>query len=1162
MLALWLAGCGVALPPPTLDAVEPGRGWNGEDTLVGITGAGFFPQVIFDASATGNADLDRDFTAFLVDDSGGHHGLVSVSIESYERLNAVVQAGFEPGTYDLKVISPTGAPAALQDAFLVSETRADRVDLDSSAVSYVVGDRVVVEVTLVDPDGERVFEDAWVDLRISGEDGPVTVNWEVDALEDQVLSTDNQAISGRLGGGDGRALVPFTFSNPGTVTLNLTPLDGNGLLGDELKLEIATGAAVMAEIALPADPLEVTAGEPFLATVTLKDLLGNLVEDQVVSVLFEDLCGSWSELVSVSGIAPLEVVVTASTDPAGPCPVQRIVSALGESADFTVLPADVARFRVQAFPQVIRAGDEVNLLISAEDPYDNAAPWSGVLNWDDGLGLRLLEGCVVVDPATSLCQLVRTTASAIDSIRVTADDGTSGISNSFAVLPDDVAASLSLVLPPTAIAGVPFRLGIGVEDAFGNPIDPLAYPLDAFTIRDDLDEVECVFVAFEVDFSLSFDCTLFTTGTAAVQVTGPDGTAIDGLSTVVNGAIADVRVDAPARVVAGEWFVVSGLATDAWGNPIATTADPQFALDDDQHTFTPGFAVLDSGGAFAVAGILTAAGTTQLTATQAGVVLGHSDAIGVEAAPISGLALKPGGPWGWVGVPLAVVIEATDPFGNRAAWDGSVDVTGSGASAGGVAVTGGVGVVALEWSTPVASEILSGVSTDGVFLGASRPFHVASDCQTDPTPVLLFDGDPVGRACWDPASSSATLTASLAGSLSSGSPIDGYAVTVGDQVTTGVDAAPALTVEEVGRYDAGGLVIQADGCGAEVWTTAWVGPDDGSPVGPIDVVPATSPIDVLVGGTDLELLGGRDCAGDVAAFGTVLVRTDVGTVSGVSPTGSGLALGLDGNGDGTAFLSMASADSGGDATITAWAPSGAAAGIGVVAVTGDARRPSVWSATPEGEALTTILEIRVGFSEPLRASSVSPQVVSLVGPSGSEIVTVSLADADATIVIVPSAPLDGSLGAWDLTLDAEIRDVAGNRLDGAYDGTASDWVGQFGAVGAPVDLVTCTGSTDVLRPDGDAGAGAEADVLVVTTSSASQPDQWEVVVTQDEVAVAVWRAVALGPVDALTWDARDVTGRVVPNGVYVVHVTPLDAVGNRGLGCQVAATVDNHEVVP
>src|SRR5687767_9625380 len=108
-----LAACGAPLAPPTLDAVDPRRGWNGEDTLVTITGDGFIPQVTFDAAASGRADLDRDFTAFLVDDAGIQHALSGVSPRSYEVLDAVVAAGLPAGTYDLRVVSPTGARSLL-----------------------------------------------------------------------------------------------------------------------------------------------------------------------------------------------------------------------------------------------------------------------------------------------------------------------------------------------------------------------------------------------------------------------------------------------------------------------------------------------------------------------------------------------------------------------------------------------------------------------------------------------------------------------------------------------------------------------------------------------------------------------------------------------------------------------------------------------------------------------------------------------------------------------------------------------------------------------------------------------------------------------------------------------------------------------------------------
>ncbi|MBA2320388.1 MAG: hypothetical protein H0V89_04460 [Deltaproteobacteria bacterium] len=147
-------------------------------------------------------------------------------------------------------------------------------------------------------------------------------------------------------------------------------------------------------------------------------------------------------------------------------------------------------------------------------------------------------------------------------------------------------------------------------------------------------------------------------------------------------------------------------------------------------------------------------------------------------------------------------------------------------------------------------------------------------------------------------------------------------------------------------------------------------------------------------------------------------------------------------------------------------------------------------------------------------------------------------------------------------MSTDLRDAAGNRLDGEYTGFASDWVSELGVVGAPVEGAACSAAADVIRPDGDDGPGAEADTLVVTASSAIQPDRWEIAVRTGGADVVRWRQDASSAVEALVWDARDAGGRVVPNGAYDMDITPLDAAGNRGFGCGVTTTVDNPVVIP
>nr|MBA2320400.1 hypothetical protein [Deltaproteobacteria bacterium] len=646
-----LLGCGVPLPAPIVESVEPARGWNGEDTLITILGEGFVPQVTFDASSTeGEADLDRDFEVILVDEAGVEFPLTGVSVASYEQLTAFVTAGLVPGLYDLDVVSPGGTRTSLPDAYVVSATRADHITLEVTSVAFDVGMLIPIEVKLWDPNGERVLEDVEVELRASGDDGPFLVDWGSGGLEDRVDSVDGSSITGRLGS-DGYAPLALRIYVPQTVTFTVTPLSDAGLLGDELKIAITPTSDFQVDIELPSEDFVAEAGVPFDAIVILEDELGNPLPERFEEVVVEDACGGWFAKVLVTGSAVVPVTLGVPTGEE-PCLVQTLlVEAAGTSEEFTVVPGLPFRFRVSAGPIVVPAGDAVRLVIEAEDVVGNPTPWSGVLNWSDGVTGGILEDCTVAG-TQHLCDLPRTVARPIDIIRVEGDDGTFGVSPPFAVVPGTEVDALGITIAPSVVAGELWLLTLTVLDAFGNAIDPAGYPVSDYTITDDRGEVDCLFSSFAVNFTASWDCTLYTAGTAVLHVVGPDGATIDAATLVINGPPAVAYLDAPAVVAAGELFVVSGDVEDAWGNPVLVPALTVIDLTDDTVTLTPTLAVIGPAGSFDEAVTLTAAGVTQVSASYDGVLIGHSGDITVVAAEAVRLRVEPAEPWVWIGEPI------------------------------------------------------------------------------------------------------------------------------------------------------------------------------------------------------------------------------------------------------------------------------------------------------------------------------------------------------------------------------------------------------------------------------------------------------------------------------------------------------------------------------
>ena len=118
---LTLSACGPELPDVALRSIEPAWGYNGEETLVRISGENFYPRV----KARGGETLEfgHDFEARLAGPQSVD--LVGLELISYEEMEARVPEGLEPGDYDLVLVGPAGQAANLVGAFMATSTRAD-----------------------------------------------------------------------------------------------------------------------------------------------------------------------------------------------------------------------------------------------------------------------------------------------------------------------------------------------------------------------------------------------------------------------------------------------------------------------------------------------------------------------------------------------------------------------------------------------------------------------------------------------------------------------------------------------------------------------------------------------------------------------------------------------------------------------------------------------------------------------------------------------------------------------------------------------------------------------------------------------------------------------------------------------------------------------------
>ena len=1165
------------LPAPTITAVTPARVWNGADIPIVIEGTHFLPRIDVDARGYGT-DLDGEWSVNLLADDGTVVApLAGVSLQDPEHLLAVVESGVVPGDYRLEVMGPSRQRVVSEPLLEVSVNQEVglRVDYYDAPTTYSAGERVRLLFEAVGFDSERVFTDVPVLVTLSG--ARVELIHTAEFEETQFLPLDD-GIGFVAVLPDGQAILPVDLRAPGRLDVIARSAPGVAELQEgTLTMFVDGGSSLPAELRLP-DPIVTTtdtgtATEPFVARagevfdlgVTVRDVDGSTILQEPLELTLGNACGTLFQEVVVQGVTQVPIHVERATDADGACPsdqIEVLAGAVGASDTFQVEGGDPAYFELDFLASEVRAGVSTLLFVRPTDDYGNTTSWDGKLGITDSIGSITETSCGAGDKFL-LCSVVGTVAGEEITVTASSGDGLTGSVDGFTVRPSPTTGELSLSSPgKAAIAGEEQEVRVTFADAYGNPQESDDIDAGSVTLSDELGDVSCVLDAvvgsdavYTCTFSIARDDAMLTVEGFGLLSTSPT-------FTVDNGVLAAVEVSAPGAVVAGVSFQLEVVGSDAFGNPYLRQDDPVVDLDDDLDGLGVASITLGADGTAAVSASLTRAGTTQIRARQAGVELGASDPVEVSAGPTDGIALSLGVPWGYVGEAAPLTVESVDAYGNRTALAGSVTVSSQSTATPdkGVTLVNGLATTDWTWTDHALGEVLEGVADAGP-TGLSVPLHVARRCVDGPTAQLDFGGFDEALACFDETLGSATVSASLGGSTAGTAPLAGYALGPAGSPAT-IDTQPDLlfTLDEVGAVAVRGLAVATDGCGDEAEAVAYVGADDGSATGPVQLSlssPDLVPFDLVT----IDVGDVRDCARDLAAGATLNLRATAGELLGLTPTGEGLQLTLDAVGSGQVDLQTDGQLSSADVEVHAWVANGAARGLATVPLIGDEISPTVVAQAPSGLTLDPVDEIVITFSEPLLAATVLPSRFVLSGPGPSAVDSVTLSPDGAEVTLGLDATADGSAGAWTLTVSRELRDLAGRRLAGTWDGFATDYIGTFGDVGGFVDALVCpTVSPEggLFVPDGDDGVGAQSDTLQVTLDSPFAPAWWVAEVRDSSGALVrqAWE-VPLGPVDAWSWDGRDAAGVVVPNGTYSVAITPDDGVGNRGAGCVVQAVVDN-----
>jgi hypothetical protein len=1151
-----LMACGPSAPSPDHLTVAPSWAFNGEETSLTLEGDGLIPLATYNVD---DAAVTRPTWRVELRQDGVAVPLAGTDLVREGVLATRVPVGVSPGEWQLWVRSPLGGEGVVPEPFLVVDNRAEGLDVTATALVQRVGETAEVVIRLLDLDGQPIAQDREVEVAFTGPAGaPIDVEVTDFGLDAAAL-VGTSTLRGQLGA-DGEARVQFRMSTPEIVTVTAAPaLADDRITPDDATLQFEAGDAVGLSFVTPAAGFVADAGVPFDVQVRVVDALGNVVRGQPRTLAFTDTCNSYAWLAEVDGEAVFPWVPRKSTGTAGCTDMQiRVLNGLdGVSTAFEVRPGPVADFVIDVSSRDLVAGDLLAMVVRPVDAFGNPAPWaSTIVEVSTAAGPVSDLQCTSASPA--FCTMRITSASDAESLVVLDAAGTTGIAPTLRIRPG-VAVSATLLAPPLVwTAGADQALEVSLFDVYGNVADPVGVDVSRLRFLDDLNEIDCMPAVASVD-RLVAACRLFAARSDAYVSIGWDGRPASAAFPVevVAGPASLIEVTPSMSVVrAGEPFEVALRVTDAWGNRWHSGFGQTVAVTAPGTGDGPWAATLSAAADAVVPVSVTRRGTWTLAATL-GDVVGLSTGVVVGPSAPAALALALSSPWVEVGQRVRLDVELQDAYGNRT--DDSVVLSAQAASgrAGPVVlpVANGFGSATLTWSD---GAIYDRVDVVGGGLAGALDVLTWRTCADGPTASLRLNGSTAPVACLGPSGQADLSTDFVGSSGRVGDPVSVRAVAVdGGPASAPLAALDRVWVRGSGEHVASGLVVTAGGCGATTEIPLWLGEDDGGAVGPIAVIPAASVATCGAAAVPLGLeIAAATCDGRPAVGATVGVRVEAGALVGAAPTGSGLALVLDGNGEGRLTWTLSDLRSGGVVAAFAGREDGQASGAGVLQAICDDVPPVVSDFSPRGAWATPIDHVEVGFSEPLDPSSVSVDVAWLepygLAPSIAE---VELDPTGQHVTFWLDAPLVA--GSWSFSIDASIRDLSGHALAGRWGPSGEDFQILIGEEVEAPDVLDCAVDPVRFRPDGDDGTGVEADAVDVEIT-ASATGSWWIFEVWDRQGRRIRqdRLSPSGPVDVWRWDGRRDDGRVVPAGLYDVIVTPESSRSTLGVSCVRSVEVD------
>jgi adhesin/invasin len=533
------------------------------------------------------------------------------------------------------------------------------------------------------------------------------------------VSTGGETVSVTVAGTNGAGALTVTDQGDGTYAAGYTPtvagadevaitMNGTPISGSPFTSTVGAGAVSPAQST--ATVPDGNAGAPTAIVVQARDAYGNPQgsggETVVVTVSGANNAGSLtvtdqangtytaSYTPTVLGTDNVAITINGTAISGSPFPSTVSVGAVSPAQTTATVPGGTA-------------GVLTTIGVQARDAYGNPLDSGGETVAITVSGANNAGALTVTDQANGTYTASYTpTAAGTDNVAITIN-GTAIGGSPFAspVSPAVVSPANSTATVPDGSAGSATSIVVRARDAYGNPLS-LGGETVSVTVSG-TNNAGALTVIDQADGTYTASYTPTTLGTDNVAIT-MNGTLVSGspfTSTVGPGAVS------PANSTASVPDGTAGLSTaivvqawDAYGNPLDSGSETVTVTVSGANN--PGaLAVTDQGnGTYTASYTPTIAGTDNVAIAINGTAVGGSpfaSTVGAGAvSPASSTATVPGGT---VGVPIIIVVQARDVYGNPLDVGGEnvvVTVTGKNPTGPITATDGGDGTYTASY-TPV-----------------------------------------------------------------------------------------------------------------------------------------------------------------------------------------------------------------------------------------------------------------------------------------------------------------------------------------------------------------------------------------------------------------------------------------------------------------------------